>query len=636
MRVFTLFCILFVSSLFAQDRVADSLKTILDNKIAENTDSLGISRAYFKLGRYLSYSDIKKSSEYLEKALAIAERLGNKKAAALISNVLAANLSDESSFNDAINLYEKCQKLFLELGDKSRAADMVTNIASSYIDLGDYQSALTKQFDALQLKISSGDSSLIASYYSSVAIIYDLLGNPEKHEEYILMAEKLIQNPSYTSFYITMEVYNQLGQIYEEKGNYNQALATYDKIFSASKAKNYLTGMTTALTNKSEVLKKTGKINEAIKNLKKAYSIQIKTGKNYNIHTKENRLAELYLEQKNYKEAKRYSSKALSFFEKNGYPEELQRTYLNIYKTEKAIGKDKQALSFLERYEILKDSLRSSDVHNKILEMDSKYQLSEKNKKIELLDKDKKIQEAQIARQNIIIASFVIFVILISILIYYLYKRKQEKLVHEKIDSQLKMLRAQLNPHFIFNSLNAIQNFILTNNPVKGADYLADFSRLMRLILDSSREETISLADEIELIDSYLALQKLRFKNSFEYKINNQFESDIKIPPMLTQPFIENAVEHGISKYKNFEGVIDINIFQNENKLQLEINDNGPGINSGSGNQIVSHKSHAIEITRERINGLNKQSKNYVNFEVIDLSTQNSNGTKVLFKINLN
>jgi sensor histidine kinase YesM len=167
-----------------------------------------------------------------------------------------------------------------------------------------------------------------------------------------------------------------------------------------------------------------------------------------------------------------------------------------------------------------------------------------------------------------------------------------------------KMLRSQMNPHFIFNSLMAIQNYMLKNDAEKSADYLAEFASLIRLILTSSRSDKISLNDEIKITNYYLSLQKMRFKNKFEYSIfvgDNIDRESYSIPPMLIQPFVENAVEHGLRLFKNNDGRIIVNFMIEDSELIITIEDNGPGISTDEIKNDNDHISYATQITNERI-----------------------------------
>ncbi len=199
-----------------------------------------------------------------------------------------------------------------------------------------------------------------------------------------------------------------------------------------------------------------------------------------------------------------------------------------------------------------------------------------------------------------------------------------------------KALQLQMNPHFIFNSLNSIQSFILNNNVDKAVMYLSKFSQLMRTILANSREQEISIQDEIKSLTYYLDLEKLRFDNKFDYYISLDKSIDaefIAIPPMIIQPYVENAILHGINHRKD-KGKLIITFALNDNYIICNIEDNGVGrekaaeIEKTSG---LTHKPRGMMIIKERIDLINRQNSEKINVKIIDLKNNDgvSSGTKI-------
>ena len=179
------------------------------------------------------------------------------------------------------------------------------------------------------------------------------------------------------------------------------------------------------------------------------------------------------------------------------------------------------------------------------------------------------------------------------------YKNKTLKDEKEKLKLEQKVLRSQMNPHFIFNALSAIQNSLLDNEPLKSAGYLSRFAKLIRQNFDFINEKTILLADEIDALRNYMETQQLRYKDKFNYEINIHADIDInkvEIPPLLLQPFVENAIEHGF-KNKTDKGLIQITFSKKEDAICYKIVDNGKGFD-------VNHKTekiHAIDIFKKRL-----------------------------------
>jgi len=185
-------------------------------------------------------------------------------------------------------------------------------------------------------------------------------------------------------------------------------------------------------------------------------------------------------------------------------------------------------------------------------------------------------------------------------------ERQLAELRQQKTELEMQALRAQMNPHFIFNSLNSINRFILQNNKAQASEYLTKFSRLVRMILQNSSASWITLENELETLKLYLELESLRFENRFDYKISVPKDMDIdvlKVPPLIIQPYVENAIWHGLM-HKEEKGHLSIDAEQKDDKLLLRITDNGIGRKQASqmaSKSTVPHKSMGLKITSDRI-----------------------------------
>ncbi len=217
-------------------------------------------------------------------------------------------------------------------------------------------------------------------------------------------------------------------------------------------------------------------------------------------------------------------------------------------------------------------------------------------------------------------------------------KKEQEKTeVNKKFaELELQALQAQMNPHFVFNALSAIQNFILNNNTEEATDYLSRFSRLMRLFLESSRNKYIALSDEKNLLDHYIKLEELRFKDKFssEIIVQENVSLDTEIPSMLLQPFVENAINHGLVYKEKNDGLLKIEFIRIENKLICTIEDNGIGRAKAAeikNKSLKPYKSRSTEITEDRLRSLELIENTKIEIIISDKIDRNDipRGTKV-------
>ncbi|MCD6112611.1 MAG: histidine kinase [Bacteroidales bacterium] len=243
----------------------------------------------------------------------------------------------------------------------------------------------------------------------------------------------------------------------------------------------------------------------------------------------------------------------------------------------------------------------------------------------------------------IILISIIAAAIILGIVLFILrYQKRKEEVKRELLLSEQKALRSQMNPHFIFNSLNSIQYFILKKDDETTDLYLANFSSLMRKVLENSKHNTISLSEELETLKIYLELEKLRFENKFDYKINIDQaidKDDIRIPPMLIQPYLENAIWHGLM-LKKTKGLLKLNIEKNNNvSILFSIEDNGIGRKKAE--KISKNKKHykstGMKNIEERITLINNIYKSNMKVKIIDLYNDEHEpiGTKVKLYIPL-
>ncbi|GLR18177.1 hypothetical protein GCM10007940_27920 [Portibacter lacus] len=209
-------------------------------------------------------------------------------------------------------------------------------------------------------------------------------------------------------------------------------------------------------------------------------------------------------------------------------------------------------------------------------------------------------------------------------------KEKNVALENQLLVKELDALRSQMNPHFLFNSLSSINNYIMKENPQEASRYLTRFSQLMRNILNNSKEQFVSLSQEIEALQLYIELENLRFKSKFKFDLNIDKEvriSHLLIPSMLIQPYVENAIKHGLFPKKT-SGNLSIKIFEKNEQLHIEIADDGIGrVHSlqSKSKQDLDRKSHGMEISSNRIDLLNKIYDLNASLAIEDLTP----GTKV-------
>ena len=260
------------------------------------------------------------------------------------------------------------------------------------------------------------------------------------------------------------------------------------------------------------------------------------------------------------------------------------------------------------------------------------------------------VQKRQIAFKNILLF-FIGFGFLLSLLLAFLIyksirskKLKEESVYKQKIaETEMQALRAQMNPHFFFNSLNSIENFIMQNEKKLASDYLNKFARFIRSILDSSSQELIEVTKDLESLQLYIDLEQLRYNCKFAYSSHVDpalLSGEYHVPSLLVQPFLENAIIHGIGPSDRNDLKITLKISLSDTRIHYVIEDNGIGREQSGAYKNLNkpfHKSVGMKITRERINIFNQDPTHTDSVRITDLydEQQRPAGTRIEFAIKI-
>ena len=327
----------------------------------------------------------------------------------------------------------------------------------------------------------------------------------------------------------------------------------------------------------------------------------------------------------------------------------------NIYHQ---LGNNDSAYHYLLKYSVLKDSIQNKQFLFRLT-------TAKKEAQIGLLNKDNQLKEQKLKQQAIVRNSLIAGIILLFLLGIFVYRslllkrrneslqlkneldrqqleneKKHAELKQKAIELEMQALRAQMNPHFIFNCLNSINRFIFKNETREASDYLTRFSRLIRMVLLHSQKKLVPLEDELEMLKLYLDMERLRFKNAFDYHITttNAIEnSSVFIPPLLLQPFCENAIWHGLM-HKDGPGQLNIELNEDNGILNCIITDDGVGREKAEefkSKSAEKEKSMGLKITKERLSLLNQGTTGGTFYEIEDVINEHGEtaGTRVQLKI---
>lgn len=302
------------------------------------------------------------------------------------------------------------------------------------------------------------------------------------------------------------------------------------------------------------------------------------------------------------------------------------QNYVNILDSVNVVNEQKKTKSNQEQ-------LALRNVEKQIDVLERERQLDQQT--ITLLEKEQGLNEKALKQQRIllyVLGFILIFFLIVSVIVYR--NTQAKKRAHQLL--YLKSLRAQMNPHFIFNSLNSVNNYISKSNERAANKYLAKFSRLMRQVLEHSQVEFISLGNEIEILQLYIELEHERFKDKFNYTFdvdNSINQEEYSIPPMLVQPFIENAIWHGL-RYKQTPGLLNIKFSNAEDHIAISISDNGIGRAKSKELKTTNQKKHnssGMRNVENRMEMIQAVFKAKIACKIIDLP--DDSGTEVQLKL---
>ncbi len=362
-------------------------------------------------------------------------------------------------------------------------------------------------------------------------------------------------------------------------------------------------------------------------------------------------LGNAYLKQKNYKEAIPILEESAAEAESADDIETQKDAIQKLSEAYVSLGNDDKALSNYKKYVVLVDAIYKQK-ENEINEaVNLSKDLSLKQNRITSLEKDRELSESKLQlyqtenrltvendrRQRLIIYALLVGLVLLLLSLFWMLKSNRQRRLANNLLA-LKSLRTQMNPHFIFNALNSVNSFIAQNDERTANRYLTDFSTLMRSVLENSEEDFILLDKEIELLELYLKLEHSRFKDKFDYEliVDEAIEqSQFLIPPMLLQPYVENAVWHGL-RYKKEKGFLKVQLLKNgKETIRIEISDNGIGREKSKELKTDYQKkqrSKGMQNIKQRIAILNEMYKDKVDVFIEDLYDDKT-GTKVILTL---
>ncbi len=582
--------------------------------------------------------------------------------------------------DSARHYLNRAMVIYVSINDTYNIALVNRFLGNVEFSAGNYHKSLERYNNTIQASQALADTvMLITNLYNSTLPLRKL-GRYEEAISYLSRAELL--SIVYKWHKDLGNIYNQKGVIYRDWKRDTDASEYFAKAIETYEKDGNRYGKAAALVNQGNCLRSQKNFEAALKNHKLALGIYDSLGMKRNICKVNTNIGLVYLEKGDFQNALVYFDngfflateakdaynaflnlqnkglayyrmgvyeksednfrKALQLGENGDFKSELLELYLELAQLYVATGRRIEANQFIDLYKTQKDVFINETIEDKISHYQVQFKTLEKENEIQKLSLERAQQDLVIQserRKKMVTLVIALMLLLAGVASTALYRNRQRRrsaeLSMKKAEIENRLLRVQMNPHFMFNSLNSVQSYIASNQNERAEDFLSRFAMLTRMILNQSRVDFVSLSEEIATIKTYLELEQQRFNDVFTFSISvdEQIDEDyIRVPPMLVQPFVENAILHGVAPLKK-GGVIQVRYGKHtEHTILCTVEDNGIGREASSRiNRGGKHRSLGLQVTQDRLILIQQQTGIALTLKTLDLRDDQgiSRGTRV-------
>lgn len=529
------------------------------------------ARRYMGLA-YANAGNTQKALSLFKQALRDAVSIKDDGSIAVLNNDLGSVYEGLSDYDKSVFHYYEALRILERLGDRARVGGVSLNLSYLYVQLDDMEQALVLANQALK-NFEEGDPR-IAQAHLLRAMVYDDINKYKEAESELKKALGLIPPEQEENATLRSSILNSLGLLYHHQEEYDKAL---DYFWQSFRIDNSLGNMAEVAVSYANI-------------------------------------GCVYGEMGDQEKSALYLGKAVSLAKKHGSLEQLMEMMDLLAKNNYLKGEYKQAYDYQTIYNQISDSIFSEQKNEQILKIREEYESVKKDQQIENLHLEKEALNSRLIMNYLLLGALILFLVFVIavILLYQRIRVTREKLIRYQLEQQA--LRARMNPHFIFNSLNSIQRLYIEGKDDLANDFMADFASLLRSVLNNSGKDFISLQDEIELSKMYLELERMRSDGHFDYQFDIDSSivlSETFVPPLLLQPYLENAIWHGILPDPGRDtGMIRVTVTRTEdNYLECIIADTGIGYNTSLKMKPEgTHESKGMQITGQRLGMLGSVS----------------------------
>tara|TARA_R110002012_G_scaffold66614_1_gene173984 strand:+ start:69157 stop:71124 length:1968 start_codon:yes stop_codon:yes gene_type:complete len=560
----------------------------------------------------------------------------------------------------------------------------LNQLGMKYRNISHYEKAATLHKQALSASEEANNIDFKILSLNMLGVVYrrtDAIKTALDYNQKALELAESIENPSNHIKRSINVALNGIGNLYQTLEQYDLAILQFERALKLEEELGNKLGLAINHQNIGHCMELKGDLEAALENYRKSLAYNEEIDSDIGRLICKNSLAQIYLKQDmpylalvlleplheesksigdysitslvfintgwahtklaNYDEAEDFIQEGLKMAQNRNIPSNILYAYEKMSDLENTRGDYKKAYEFYKKADEYDKQISNATNLRYMNDIIVKYENEKKNNQIAVLAKENEIVRLRLKKNQTTLLVSALIVGLISSILYILYRQYQSKNEKRVLTLEQQMLRSQMNPHFLFNSLNSIKLYIINNEQKNAIHYLNKFSKLVRKILEASSQKEIPLSEELGTMELYMNIENIRFSNEIDFKIEVEEGiniDNIKIPSLTLQPFLENSLWHGLSP-KDGEKKIQINVkHKDKGHVTIEIMDNGIGrtmAEVNKENRVLKRKSLGISITKERLANFAKDYQNKFDVDILDLFDENGdpNGTKVVLDI---
>ena len=618
-----------LSSPLGFSQVVDSLTSALQ-EVKSNRARL---YTLINLAKAESETDAQRAMKHVGEALELAYTESDATAEGYCASIIGSINYEAKRYNVAMEYYGKAVRLLEKQGEGGSQWTYTSYkyLARSYDALEDYDEALKHYHLFLALAEARGNELDVTETQEAIGRVYF---NQENYAE----AEVWYQKAQ--GFYIAngfnaplIDVNDALGDIQlaqnmdtAAENYYVQSQNLAEEIGDRGRAGKSISKLGDVYGNRKEP-------DRQIEYEQQALTYNTEWGNEAAANTNYLNIGKIYLENDNTTEAIPWLHNSINMSEELGLLETKEEALKILGDAYQKVGDFDKAQESYDQLAVLRDSARKRELNENLVAAELTADLARSEERIALLEqqriqqvqlfeKETEAREANLQRQQIISYSLAGGLVVLSFSAFFVYRSSRQKRRANQLLA-LQSLRSQMNPHFIFNSLNSVNSFIARNDERSANKYLSEFSRLMRAVMENSKHDFVPLTSELDILRLYLGLEHVRFEDKFDYTFNvdaNMDSDAIEIPPMLIQPYIENAIWHGL-RYRPEKGALTVNFKTGKDHLLVIIEDNGIGREKSQEIKTKNQRSNqstGMRNIRQRLEIINEIHGTKLNVNIAD------------------